>query len=109
MEEKELEMVAGGAAETATRTATKETCFCCGGNQFILYLGSGGRAVCKRCGQGQIILEWMNAWTNSVIIVRVSGRKQLLFGKNTDLTFLMATPHNGSGGLRRIFCSNRAV
>lgn len=58
--EKDLEMVAGGAARTVTRTATKETCFCCGRNKFTFYPGSGGRAVCEKCGQGQIILEWFN-------------------------------------------------
>ena len=60
-EEKDLEMVTGGAAKTETRTAKKESCFCCGHNKFTVYLGQGGRAVCLRCGQGQIILEWFYA------------------------------------------------
>ena len=55
--DEELAQAAGGAARTETRTAKKEVCECCGRNQFTVYLGMGGRAVCQRCGHGQIILE----------------------------------------------------
>ena len=58
MNEEELAQAAGGAAQTVTRTASKERCECCGRNQFTVYLGMGGRAVCQKCGHGQIILEW---------------------------------------------------
>ena len=54
----ELEQVAGGAYRTETRRAKNEVCEVCKGNKFTVYLGSGGRATCQRCGQGQIILEW---------------------------------------------------
>lgn len=56
--EEELEKVDGGAAMTATRSAMNEKCECCGRNQFTVYLGMGGRAVCQKCGHFQIILEW---------------------------------------------------
>ncbi|MBO4991715.1 MAG: hypothetical protein J6E42_06130 [Firmicutes bacterium] len=59
MQDKDLEMVAGGAAnKTEIRIATKEECFCCGNKKFKLYLGCGGQAVCTKCGQGQVVLEW---------------------------------------------------
>lgn len=58
--EEELAQVAGGAARTASRTAKKEVCEICGRNQFTVYLGMGGRAVCQKCGHPQIILEWFN-------------------------------------------------
>lgn len=56
--EKDLELVGGGATKTETRTATKEECEVCGRKKFTLYLGTGGRAVCQKCGHGQIVLEW---------------------------------------------------
>ena len=60
MNEEELAQVAGGATRTVTRTANNKRCECCGRNQFTVYLGMGGRAVCQKCGHGQIILEWFN-------------------------------------------------
>lgn len=54
----ELEQATGGAYQTSSRTATNEECEVCGGNKFTLYIGSGGRATCQKCGHGQIILEW---------------------------------------------------
>ena len=60
LDEKDLAQVAGGAARTETRIAKRESCEVCGRNKFTVYLGMGGRAVCQRCGHGQIILEWFN-------------------------------------------------
>ena len=59
-EEKDLEMVSGGATKTVTRTAEREVCEVCGRKKFTLYLGMGGRAVCQKCGHAQIVLEWFN-------------------------------------------------
>lgn len=56
----ELEQVAGGAYQTVSRTATNGKCEVCGRNKFTFYIGSGGRAVCQKCGHAQIILEWFN-------------------------------------------------
>ncbi len=56
----ELEQVAGGAYQTVSRTATNEKCEVCGRNKFTVYIGSGGRSVCQKCGHAQIILEWFN-------------------------------------------------
>lgn len=56
--EKDLELVGGGATKTETHTAAKEECEVCGGKKFTLYLGTGGRAVCQKCGHVQLVLEW---------------------------------------------------
>ncbi|MGN1368332.1 MAG: hypothetical protein ACI4WX_05655 [Aristaeellaceae bacterium] len=61
IDEDQLAQVAGGAAKTETRTATKEACEVCGRKKFTLYIGQGGRATCQKCGHGQIVLEWFNA------------------------------------------------
>ena len=59
-EEKDLEMVSGGAAKTVTCTAEREVCEVCGRKKGARYLGMGGRAVCQKCGHAQIVLEWFN-------------------------------------------------
>ena len=61
IQEEELAQVAGDAARTETRIAQNESCECCNHNQFTVYPGMGGRAVCQKCGHGQIILEWFYA------------------------------------------------